>query len=127
MSRLYVEKWLKERDDIVKRKSSALDPARAHKATEEVRDGWSSNLDGWAKRMYERGQDPSNDGVPYWPWKTYQDIPAENRYNFDEEGMEVSKGRAKVLAASEDPLPGERRIFEVGTSDGKMPSTCSTA
>jgi hypothetical protein len=129
VSRGFVTSWVQSRGDLSKYKSSAIDPARANKANESTRDTWFSSLDTWARRMYERGQDPDDTAVPLWPWKCYRDIPPCHLYNMDEESVESSKARARVLAAADEPFDGGRRIFETGTVDGHMPwhlSDCLT-
>ena len=122
VSRSYVGSWMRTREDLQGlRKASPLDLKRAEKATEEVRDHWFTFLTRWCAGMYERAQDEDDEVVTSWPWQAWEDIDPRNLYNFDEESAESAKGQAKVLAAADLAHDGARRLFSIGTIDGKMP------
>ena len=50
-------------------------------------------------RLFELGQDPADIALPssFW-WKTWGDIPQQNKYNMDEMGSDTNKSRRKKVA-----------------------------
>ena len=122
VSHAYVRAWLNSTEDLKSlKKASPLDIKRAEAASPELRDEWFRFLDTWCRRMHARALDDDDDTVTYWPWETWAEIPADNLYNFDEESCECDKGRAKVIAPASLMHDGARRLFSIGTVDGKMP------
>ena len=65
----------------------------------QVRDEFFDTVDNMIARLFERGQDPTDKAVPSsFCWKTWGDIPPQNKYNMDEMGSDTNKSRRKKVA-----------------------------
>jgi len=110
VSNALIKRW-KRKHNLKSYKTSAIDPARAAKATVELRDHFFKMVAEYIKQLYAKGK---------VPWDDYDKVPDTHKYNMDEEGAATSKGRAPALASGvNDGTNGQRRLFEI-SSDGRM-------
>jgi hypothetical protein len=105
-----VDQMLKRHKELTKLVSaSSMDPQRARQATKETRDAVFFKLDSYIKTLHSMG---------LCDWKSYKDVPDEDKFNMDEVGADTTKHRKKVIA---DRLDTRARVFQVTPEgDGKM-------
>lgn len=90
-----VIRGLLKRLNIKARNASNIDPARARQATEEVKDVMFQKLDNLCFLMH--CANPTR-----FPWKSWDEVPAANKYNMDELSTDTTKHRSKVLVSQEN-------------------------
>ena len=91
-------------------KTAAIDPKRAARATEELRDRWFSKVDSYVRKLF------SEDKIP---WATFNDVPNRSKYNVDEMAANAARGRQPALLSINPHADGMGRVFDL-SSDGKM-------
>jgi hypothetical protein len=99
-----IKKWM-EMHKLKSYKTSAIHPTRAAKATVELRDHFFKMVDDYVKQLHAEGK---------VPWANFNEVPDTVKYGMDEEGADVSKGRAPALASSVcDGSKGQRRLYDI--------------
>ena len=86
VSEAYVYRWMKKHE-VKGHKTSVLDIQRAEKATVALRNTWFGLVRSYVQSLYSEGK---------IPWATFEEIPADCKFNMDEEAANGAKGRAKI-------------------------------
>eukprot|EP00978_Attheya_sp_CCMP212_P043170 scaffold277260_cov31-Attheya_sp.AAC.1 len=66
--------------------SSSIDPQRARKATEEVRDHYFTKIENFVKLT---------ENIGLHSWKSAAEVPARNIFNMDEKNLNAADGFLK--------------------------------
>lgn len=95
--------------DLQTSMAASLDPQRAVKATEEVRNTMFGKLEAYIQILKVANK---------VSWESYQDIPKDCIYNMDEVGTDTTKHRGKIIGSSLNSMA--RPFQRTPEGDGKM-------
>ena len=101
---------IKKNKELVKLLSgNAIDAARVRQADADVRDSFFVRLDLYTKLLHK---------MNLIPWKSFSDVPKENKYNMDELATDTSGHRRKIVGCANHL----GRLFQLTPEgDGRMP------